>query len=195
MQNKFFGSKLNTVLLLVLIILMVIALRWMYQDKNTYIPVTNQNQIIPIGDTVYEEDNDNSYRNPPSDLVTSGEDGTHNAIIKGIMEWGPDKTYLSVDYVEVYGGVEGMRAAREDGVCNNDEECSIYVVRYTRNKNPQLRSFEVNLNTKFIFDQEYYSLEDFKRDPSKYNGKFQNCLSNLIVKDSKITSVSCGSAG
>lgn len=40
MNNKFwfFGSKLNTALLLVLIILMVIALRWMYQDKEKYLP-------------------------------------------------------------------------------------------------------------------------------------------------------------
>jgi hypothetical protein len=37
----FFGSKLNTVLLLVLIILMAIALLWMYQDKGRYIPINN----------------------------------------------------------------------------------------------------------------------------------------------------------
>lgn len=34
----FFGSKLNTVLLLVLIVLMVIALKWMYEEKNKYWP-------------------------------------------------------------------------------------------------------------------------------------------------------------
>ncbi len=41
-QNKkywFFGSKLNTVLLLVLIILMVVAIRIMLQNKETYLPV------------------------------------------------------------------------------------------------------------------------------------------------------------
>lgn len=32
----FFGSKLNSVLLIVLIVLMVVAIRWMYQDKETY---------------------------------------------------------------------------------------------------------------------------------------------------------------
>jgi len=36
MNNNFFGSKLNTVLLFILIILMVIALRWMYQERNKY---------------------------------------------------------------------------------------------------------------------------------------------------------------
>jgi hypothetical protein len=36
MQNKFFGSKLNTLLLFILIILMVFALRWMSQDREKY---------------------------------------------------------------------------------------------------------------------------------------------------------------
>ncbi len=36
--NKFFGSKLNTVLLLVLIILMVVAIKIMLQNKETYFP-------------------------------------------------------------------------------------------------------------------------------------------------------------
>lgn len=46
MQNKFwfFGSKLNTALLLILIVLMVIALRWMRQNKEIYFPVRNQQQ-------------------------------------------------------------------------------------------------------------------------------------------------------
>lgn len=40
----FFGSKLNTVLLLVLIILMVAAIRIMLENKETYLPiVANQN--------------------------------------------------------------------------------------------------------------------------------------------------------
>lgn len=38
MQNNFFGSKLNSVLLLVLIVLMVFALRIMLKDKETYLP-------------------------------------------------------------------------------------------------------------------------------------------------------------
>lgn len=36
--NEFFGSKLNTVLLLILIVLMIIALRVMFQNKETYLP-------------------------------------------------------------------------------------------------------------------------------------------------------------
>ncbi|MFA5933760.1 MAG: Gmad2 immunoglobulin-like domain-containing protein [Candidatus Paceibacterota bacterium] len=42
MQNKYFGSKLNTALLLVLIILMIIAIRVMLQNKETYIPWFSQ---------------------------------------------------------------------------------------------------------------------------------------------------------
>ncbi len=34
----FFGSKLNTALLLVLIILMIVALKWMFENKQMYIP-------------------------------------------------------------------------------------------------------------------------------------------------------------
>ncbi len=37
MQNKFFGSKLNTVLLLVLIVLMIIALVMMSKNKEMYL--------------------------------------------------------------------------------------------------------------------------------------------------------------
>jgi hypothetical protein len=46
MDNKkfwFFGSKLNTALLLILIILMVIALRWMYQDREKYLGIPSDN--------------------------------------------------------------------------------------------------------------------------------------------------------
>ncbi len=38
MKNKFFGSKLNTILLTILIILMIIALRWMHAGKQVYLP-------------------------------------------------------------------------------------------------------------------------------------------------------------
>ncbi|MEK9181653.1 MAG: Gmad2 immunoglobulin-like domain-containing protein [Patescibacteria group bacterium] len=46
-MDNFFGSKLNTVLLFVLIILMVIALRIMLKDKGTYLApfVQEQEQI------------------------------------------------------------------------------------------------------------------------------------------------------
>ncbi len=46
MQNKFwfFGSKLNTALLLILIVLMIFALRIMVENKETYLPEFTQNK-------------------------------------------------------------------------------------------------------------------------------------------------------
>ncbi len=43
-MNKFFGAKLNTVLLLVLIILMVIAIKIMLRNEATYLPFLASNQ-------------------------------------------------------------------------------------------------------------------------------------------------------
>lgn len=37
--KSFYGSKLNTVLLLVLIVLMVIAIKIMLKDQATYLPL------------------------------------------------------------------------------------------------------------------------------------------------------------
>lgn len=48
MENKkfwFFGSKLNTALLVVLIVLMVIALRWMSENRQVYFPEDSETKI------------------------------------------------------------------------------------------------------------------------------------------------------
>lgn len=42
MQNNFFGSKLNTILLLILIVFMIFALRVMLKDKETYLPLISE---------------------------------------------------------------------------------------------------------------------------------------------------------
>ncbi|MFA6397904.1 MAG: hypothetical protein WDK96_03640 [Candidatus Paceibacterota bacterium] len=49
MQNNFFGSKLNSILLLVLIILMVVALVFMYKNKELYLQTffPSNEQITP----------------------------------------------------------------------------------------------------------------------------------------------------
>jgi predicted secreted protein len=58
-RNKFFNSRLNTTLLAILIILMIVALWWMFRNKNTYLPFAgvagndaylqnSGNQIQPI---------------------------------------------------------------------------------------------------------------------------------------------------
>src|SRR3989344_341035 len=44
-MDKFCGSKLNTVLLDVLIILMIVAIKIMLQDKGTYFPTLEQKKV------------------------------------------------------------------------------------------------------------------------------------------------------
>lgn len=49
MENKFFGSKFynsifNTILLFVLIVLMIIALRFMFKNQEVYLPLTNKSE-------------------------------------------------------------------------------------------------------------------------------------------------------
>jgi len=51
MKNKYFGSEfysswLNTILIFVLIVLMVIALRFMYKNQETYLPVLQQENEV-----------------------------------------------------------------------------------------------------------------------------------------------------
>src|ERR1035437_7681479 len=64
MQNKFFGSKFNTALLFILIILMIIALKFMFDNKEVYFsafqPKVQLNQevlktiapLVPFGDWI-----------------------------------------------------------------------------------------------------------------------------------------------
>lgn len=59
----FFGSKLNTVLLIVLIVLMVFAIKEMRKNADFYkqnLGLKDSYQI-PVGDTAYEQDTPNSY--------------------------------------------------------------------------------------------------------------------------------------
>jgi hypothetical protein len=51
MHNNFFSSKLNTILLSILIILVIIALRFMFQNKETYIPVAGNKGAVEVIDT------------------------------------------------------------------------------------------------------------------------------------------------
>ena len=59
----FFGSKLNTALLLILIILMVIALRFMYQNKETYLPIIDQKNTPKEIQQVSENQTTKEYKN------------------------------------------------------------------------------------------------------------------------------------
>lgn len=47
MKNNFYGSKLNTVLLLILIVLVIFALRFIYQNQGEYVPLSeNDNNSV-----------------------------------------------------------------------------------------------------------------------------------------------------
>lgn len=59
MQTNFFGSKLNSVLLLILIILLGFALRFMYKEKATYLPfMEGENKV----EEVENQDNVNEVK-------------------------------------------------------------------------------------------------------------------------------------
>lgn len=79
MQCKFFGSKLNSVLLLVLIILMVIALIVMSKNKEVYI-----NSYKKIDQNIENKENQNEILDNKQDLVSfSVEPGQK---VGGLME-------------------------------------------------------------------------------------------------------------
>ncbi|MFA6386829.1 MAG: hypothetical protein WCW04_03635 [Candidatus Paceibacterota bacterium] len=74
MDNKkywFFGSKLNTVLLLILIVLMIIALRFMFQNKETYLPFWDVKERTEIVDnTIPKIENKQQILGNKDDLIS-----------------------------------------------------------------------------------------------------------------------------
>ncbi len=70
-NNKywFFGSKLNTVLLLVLIILMVIAIKMMLQNKETYLPFLEK-KVVTIDSTMPKIENKEQILGNKDDLIS-----------------------------------------------------------------------------------------------------------------------------
>ena len=93
MQNKFFGSKLNSILLLVLIVLMAIALYVMFQNKATYLPLY-QKQIPVVINTTQEKIPEN-IRNQ---ILGNKEDLVSFSI------WPNTKVHGIVSYRGVIGG-------------------------------------------------------------------------------------------
>ena len=74
MPNNFFGSKLNSVLLLILIVLMIFALRIMLKDKATYLPVLEQN--TPVSQIEGNKEDLVSFSIKPGEEVTGKADAT-----------------------------------------------------------------------------------------------------------------------
>ena len=91
MKNKYFGSEfysstLNTILLFVLIILMVIALRFMYKNQSTYLPVLKDKESIVVVDKNMPETLDKSLMTGnKEDLVSFSI--VSNAKVHGIISY------------------------------------------------------------------------------------------------------------
>ncbi|MCX6753957.1 MAG: hypothetical protein NTV03_02805 [Candidatus Nomurabacteria bacterium] len=65
----FFGSKLNTALLLILIILMIIALRYMFQNKEVYFPDSYKNSEEYAHTTALDVGKGNKLSNENRDQI------------------------------------------------------------------------------------------------------------------------------
>ncbi|MFA5935228.1 MAG: hypothetical protein WC827_05090 [Candidatus Paceibacterota bacterium] len=67
----FFGSKLNSVLLLVLIILMVFAIRIMLQNKATYLPfLQEKEEVVKVDKTMPKLENKEQILGNKEDLIS-----------------------------------------------------------------------------------------------------------------------------
>lgn len=67
--SKFYSSRLNTILLLVLIILMVIALRYMFQNKEVYFPDSYKNSEEYAHTTALDVGKGNKLSNENRDQI------------------------------------------------------------------------------------------------------------------------------
>lgn len=67
----FFGSKLNSILLLVLIILMIFAIRIMLQNKATYLPFLQEKEkVVTIDNTISKIGNKEQILGNKEDLIS-----------------------------------------------------------------------------------------------------------------------------
>lgn len=72
MKNKFFGSKLNSILLLVLIILMIIALFVMFKNKTDYINMWKQKTPVINNAIINNKNNQNYLSNQIEEIPEEG---------------------------------------------------------------------------------------------------------------------------
>lgn len=151
MQNKFFGSKLNSVLLLILIVLMVFALRIMLKDKTTYLPVLEQNtptvqvptENIPVPtDRINPDDYERYLGKYESEYMDAlgrwALSVENNGIPKGWERWsdnssrvlvqkiGPSKTNPS--YIIKYDIDMIKNGAKPQGECSGGEDQPVYCI-------------------------------------------------------------------
>ncbi|HAE36394.1 MAG: hypothetical protein UR85_C0001G0011 [Candidatus Nomurabacteria bacterium GW2011_GWF2_35_66] len=91
MEKKYFGSKfysstLNTILLFVLIVLMIVALRFMYKNQETYLPnLKDKNDVVTIDKNMTPIENKEQISGNKDDLVAFSI--MPNTKVKGIVSY------------------------------------------------------------------------------------------------------------
>lgn len=84
MNKKFFGSKLNTVLLAILIILMIIALMRMSRGKEEYLPVSGNEQVHQVNKIEIEGNKEDLV----SFSIRSGQEVSGKTVLTGSIKGG-----------------------------------------------------------------------------------------------------------
>ncbi len=183
MQNKFFNSKLNTALLIILIILMIIALRWMSQDKAKYLgtnstpaPVTqipdDSTKINPTKPTTPDVVKDLPGEKRFSGTITNRDDGCFS---DGLCLIEVDKNYW-VLYIMGWTQTKGTI----EGELNIGAKVSVYAEKYT-DENSE------HPNTYSIIKNEKYYIKVIKKAESQNN----IVLQNIFQKDKNVTISEC----
>ncbi len=183
------SQKINIVFLVVIGVLLAVIIVLMFVLRQP-------KQIDEMSITASQAVEDVSQ--PEEKNVVTGtvsEDGTHDGIIKSIKKI-DGKSYLEIDYIEVYGGAEGMRLAQEDGVCDNRDSCAVYQPRYIRNNNPKIRTFEIDPNVVLQFNNdETYTLDQFYSSTSIQNKFQKGSIGRIEIKNSKLIKLFTTNAG
>lgn len=114
------------------------------------------------GCSISESDQAGSYAEQPSDqaagegyLPPTTTEKTMGFIKKVYEKNG--KNYLTIDYIQWFMGTEAEKAMREDGECPKVGECLVLDDYYIRNKNLQLRTFEISPDVQIAMQT--YNLE------------------------------------
>jgi hypothetical protein len=86
MNNSFFGSKLNTVLLFFLIIIVGVAIFMMFKNKETYLPIIDEKEYkAEVNNKMPSIENRNLISGRAEDLI--GFSISPNSKVKGVVSY------------------------------------------------------------------------------------------------------------
>ena len=94
--KSFYGSKLNTVLLLILIVLMIFALRFMYQNQEQYVPDLHADNKLQDYSAFYENSSFSFKYDPKVQIIKLDNPVYGNELDYFWIGIGPEK-YLTYD--------------------------------------------------------------------------------------------------